>query len=653
MQNYFWDKLDSLDVCALEHGLAMKAVLFWLLLLLPTVLASRGDQEKIEILVKQLTPGTRIISFFAEKNVMSPTVEMLRLRATRSLPVMSLSSLSRQYRRTRFLQIPNFHNKSREQKGLMNYASGSAILIYAFAPKRSLSTPRILVTIYQTLAFPTSTPRVLLIPVVDKRRSSYKSVFAFLLKQGIIDVEILEVSPKQNASRRVAKVSKKRKTPPRSIAECQHDFRVHKCNPFSKVCKIEKLSSKSKWFDEPKDRNLHGYKVQSASGYYYESRNPLNRKKNISVDVGGKNSIFGKYLKTSCNFTYTTREGVSPLILHLPLHWMQPPYSPDGVYLRPLHLDLYQIYTPIIYDEQINVDLGQFVPYLVGTIAILLLLDFCRFIGSFSQQTWSHWAIFKMLLALSNEHGPRYFAETILFCIISISGLFFSSEFSNSVTDILVPVKLEREFYTFEDLAKSNITVWLADPPNKPNTEFYIDTSDEHPILTAKVRHECFKLHTTWYSNRSMIFGLVNKMLQSSDMAMTIHSGRRNPDIHGGTIYVDLQVPKARRSDMREYMYHYVYHTTPYFPLFERFSDLVWRFEEKGLDNFRAYKHVYVSDVRRDISKSFFQKNPEFYDEEEADEINVAVLVFVFMCGNILALVALKIEILLFVLTDY
>lgn len=606
------------------------------------------DERSVNMLLKQLStsPAIRSCNLCTTKSVAKHhVVKMLRSKLARVFPMTSLgrhdTSLLNKYRRTDFSAIRKFYNKSREQKGLLNYASSSTIFMYVFSPKDKWLAN--LVRYYFTLAFPTSIPKLLLICMDNSRRSFYVNMILRLRKRGIVDVEILEFS----------KIASRKK----KIAANSHCFRVHSYNPFSKRYRVEILGKKHQLFAVRKDMNLHGsrfYTPMTSSLYYLKSRNPLNKRKPLRIEIEGRNSVFGRYLQSKMNVTYVCTDDLSSVDLRFPSCWMLYPYLSSSVFLKPIHLDCYRIYTPVIYDQQMNADARLLTLYFTGTMIIFVLLQLCKSMGAFHPRTWSPISVMTMLLGQSNPYGPMVFVETILFSMISVSGIFFSIELSNSVTDVLFPVEFERQFTSFDDLKSSNLTIFLGRKPRTRNLDPSYDIGKFNNVITSS--NVSYKVYD-WYRiyelrNYSVLYSLVNELVHSSNMAVTIVTNRQVVDIYGKSICVDTQSPRARRSDLIEDTLLLGYVVQPFSPFHERLSDLLWQFEEKGFDNFYIYQKVARADVHNTIFK-LSRKNNQQLDEEEEESDNVITLVSVCVLslGTAAAFLALLCERVLFKLS--
>lgn len=198
----------------------------------------RGNNENrrtVKMLTDQLSKvkGVKTCNLYIDAKLKSTQItDMLQSQLAKSFPIVTIGKKNLRidkFRMTHFTQL--IRSKNREQKGLMNCASGNAILIaiVSWQKKYPMFLSNV-AKVYETLALQSSIPKVFLISVTNKKQN-YKRVFKYFASLDIIDVEILEIS---KTNRRLKRFLRAKKA----------NFTVQKCNPFFKSYKKGKLRKK-------------------------------------------------------------------------------------------------------------------------------------------------------------------------------------------------------------------------------------------------------------------------------------------------------------------------------------------------------------------------------------------------------------------------
>lgn len=580
-------------------------------------------------LINQLSKleGFKTCNLYIDKNVKSSKMtDLLQKQLAKMFPTTTIGKKNLQiskFKRKPFSKMIN--SRKREQRGLLNSASGNSIFIAVVGWVAKYPTfLSNLSNAYFTLALPSSIPKVLVISVTKKKRV-YRRVFKYLTSAGIIDVEILEIS------RRNRKVRGYLKRDSVSLT-------LHKCNPFLKSLKKRALGRNVKWFED-KFRNLNGLKLRTRNeGEVYSYK--VFGKKTVKAYTGGPKSLLATHFMTSMNMSFKIVGSNDDCDLIL----IDDPLIGDSAFyprLKPFMLVTSQLYTPIIYDSQFCTNVDYFYFYLLMTLLTLLLLRVCCTIGRFDRRTWSSYEVLKMLFGLSNSRNPLLFIESALFCLISLCGICVANFFSETVTDSLVPVEEERVFHTFADLRDNNVTLYLQFEPGTVQME----SRHENPIISSNVSYQVES------DNAIRMRFLMVKMLNSKNMSIAMVEMSKFA-LYDSKVVSNGKV-LARRSDMREYSYVTSFLILEYSPYFERLSDLYWRFEECGFSIWskivEMYAHYYVE---RDLERSVLKNQRSDEDFESLDDFTSRACLYVLFFGVTASLVALLAEIVYFRLTN-
>lgn len=595
-----------------------------------------SDRENLSRLVSQLSRVKDVAKFnlYVERNVKSKAIDLLRITLTRYLPVMSMSGENLKlfrYQREIFDKTRKICRNSREQHGLMNFASRNSLLIYVHSNRNGNPNLKVAGQVYHTLAFSRNLPRVLVVSVTSKRLSSYNSTLNLLLTQlRILDVGVLEISS--------FKLKKK------PLSE-YHRFTVHRYDPFSRIYEKHKFLPKTKWFINDKSLNLHGQKlVTRFLNFSHDFRKLGNsiilRKQN--PDVAGENCNLMMHLKSTMNFTLVNKKFGAPAAtkandITLPGTYIAA-YR-DYCYVKPSVLTVFEIYVPVISDSDYQLDVNCLPIYFFTILAIILLLQACAVIGKLNARIWSPLMTVRMLLAHENPHSPVGARESMLFLLLSTAGMFFSNELYESMTKILNPVKLERPLSTFEDLRANNVTILLDSiPKDRILFNGRCNETIENLILKAKVNYVVGKF-TLRYSRG------ITYMLRFLNLSVSVASGSETASSYSATIKAFGRL-RARRSNMAEHSWIKSILLQKFSPHYERISDLTWRFYECGFSNYLEYKRFLSvwSDKFRDH---------QIYDEtqlehsEGNEEFKIMYLLLTMLvCGSILSITFLICEIL-------
>lgn len=504
-------------------------------------------------------------------------------------------------------------------------ASGNTLLVFAYDPQRGESIfISHLNVVYCSLARITSIPKILLVSVTNKAQVSYRKIFDFLLKPArIVDVDILEISSK------VAKKNK-RKAPKSN----DHHFTVHQYNPFSRIYRKSKLTRAMRWF-EPKLMNLHGHKILTNPCLSEDSIFYLNGENvRFKLPTLYENSKLGVTFRSLMNFTYRNTSSGNEDIRFSEV--FLEPYRYDVATLKPSLFAFLYVYTPVINDTSVEVNVLNFLIFFPLMLAIALLLKLTSKLSGFVPQTWSILAIFRMLLGLDNPTGRMSsILESAFFILISFTGIFYSNEFSEAATSILNPIKLERHFNSFPDVRASNLTICLHENLISYHRHY---GRIENLIRTAKVNITI---------QDDFIFYEVAKMLSSNGIAVSKPENPGFVPIFRGDIQAD-GVTLARKCGLTENKWIASLRVQQYSPYVERMSELYWRFYKSGFYNLDEPKFIHKIE-KHIIMQYHLRKSQRPADnnlENDADFFSY-ILLLILLIGSALAVIALAVEILI------
>lgn len=207
-------------------------------------------------------------------------------------------------------------------------------------------------------------------------------------------------------------------------------------------------------------------------------------------DVWNEKSRLGNHFRTTLNFTYVRwRFGTTVADFLFPEQGCYS-YMEYCTALKSLLYQTSSIYTPVINDAYLEVNIIDFFMLFPLIILFALLLKLSSKFSEFNPQTWSFLAVFKMLISLDNPSGvTRSFVESVLFITISISGVFYSNEFSGAATKVLNCITVKTQFNSFVDLRESNLTVFLIMNHSSYSDFVFIDD----PIVLSEVKYEVTK----------------------------------------------------------------------------------------------------------------------------------------------------------------
>lgn len=616
------------------------------------------DQLKFKMLGQQLSSlrGIKRFRVFTQDHVDSRIMKGLHVELSRTLPTMFIDW--REFKSTNVTRTATkakARKQKRQKQSSLSKVSGDEMLVYVVSTSRTRKQLDA-IRIYRSLAFPANLPKVLLISLTDQVMANYKSTFNYLLEQGnIVDVDILEIYrngrnvkarkvPRNKSGKNVkgtkaprsgSKDGKNGKARRRVSKSSSSRYTVHMYNPFTRQYKKQKLTKNVRWFQE-KVRNLHGYKV-FTSDTKPATRSYALGKRIASIRREFANSRFGKLLKTSMNFTY----GYKKVSREQDVIFKSVVCDASNkiATLKPCAFNTHFIYTPVIYDTFYQVDIGQFFVFFPLIFAINILLKLCSSVSEFSLHTWSWTYTFNMLLGRDNPSGitGKCVVESLLLCLLYVGGFFFSNEFSEAATGIVNPVRIERNFHSFQDLKDSNLTLYLMRKYSchGEESEFVIDE-----IIRANVKYNLIT------EVNATVFRALSKMLHSK-LAMSCQNGPETIPWLTDTFNLDGKT-LAKKSYLNEYKVLLSYPVKSYSPFYERMSDLYWRFFEIGDHIYGEYKTYW----RLIINQHLY----DLYSEEADDEITedfdeTRMLAYIFfgvsMVGSIAAILALLVEILI------
>lgn len=360
-------------------------------------------------------------------------------------------------------------------------------------------------------------------------------------------------------------------------------------------------------------------------------------------DFRGENSDLAIHWKTRMNATFLDKRiGSETNDIHFPFKSLIA-YNRSS-YVKPIMWITYEIYVPVINDSHYQLDANGLLAYFFTTLMIILLLKACKMLGNLNDRTWAPLIAIKMLLGLENPQNPVGFGESLLFLFISIAGIFFSNEFYESVTCILIPIKVERKLQTFEDLKANNITVMLEQDPT--DMRAYGGQAADSLILMSKINYE--KAHAIKRYTEG-----VTEMVRFQNKSVSIAKGLEcTTSNFDSTIYA-LGKPRAKTSSMIEYTKLLTYYVDNFSPFNERISDLLWRFYECGFSFGAGYKQAAFVLYEKYRDKEIYDETRLEHDDIEDDFTITYLLVFILVCGSTLSIVLLLCEILHFKCKPY
>lgn len=597
------------------------------------------DERNMRLLSSQLSKlkGVKNCIFHIDGKARVKLIETLQSKLAKAMPTMNLKDIKSRLQKYKRRDFGKRLPKSREQRGLLNYASQSSLLIFVFFnyPNCAGNIAKIQQT-YHTLALPQSVPKVLVVLTTKSKRSNYREIFKILSRMKIFAVEVLVIRPKV-LSKHLLKVSRKRLSR-MGLKNRGHSFEVHQFNHFTKTYKKQKLTRKVKWFSEQMYQNLHGHRLTSrfvhTNSTYLQIEN--GKEMHFKSALWGENSELANHIRKSMNTSFkNTGDWWSDVTIYpVFVTWT---YKDIG-YLKPIEFTRHQFYTPVIYDTHTESNTLEFYTFLAVVFVVVITVRVCRIIASLSSLS-----VFKLLLGLDDPYYCGTVVESCVFMFLSVMGLFFSNQFSEAATGILVPVKLERTFHTFQDLKDSNFTLYLAYDPIAVHSEATRLTGRiKHPILSLQLDYE---VQDKFFEREVVMMSNISHNNQSRHKAISVGSGMTFFDIHGSTIVHD-QKPLARRTDLTENSWVMAYITEAFNPYIERLSDLYWRYLESGFSNFGVRtKQKCLSHCR-----TYFTRLMDSYSQEDSEELDdvsiVPVLLIVLLSGLSGALLLLLAEIL-------
>lgn len=591
------------------------------------------------LLLKTLTHHLSTVKGFKTCNLYidmdsAEIVDMLQSQLTKLFPTVTMrndASLEMsKFTRADFLRqtvIP----MNREQPGIMNYASGCAILIFVIGWNET-SSQRNVKDVYQKLAHRSSIPKVLILSITDERQHNYAQLFGQLTLWKILDVEILEASVSHDDG------------------NCS--FVLHSYNPFSKVSTSQNLTTANVQvvpMFEPKLKNLYGhclktYKNRQSVVTYNISINPNYWWDKLYVwHIYGLKSYFALHVMTSMNVTFslvnfTANDQVAfsaEADLGLDHENFSTLEHARHTWLKPRDFLKANLFTPVILDSKINVQFKySFLCYFGCFGLVLLLLHVCRVIGNFNRRTWSPNETVKMMFGLSSPYSPKLPIEFAIFYLISVSGIFTSNFLSDQLTGMLIPLEEERVFKTFDELKASNVTLFLEDDPEQMDNITFGEI--ENVIRKSGVLYKVESLDDLRFS---LIFA---RMLTMRNKSVSIHT-YGNVISHDRTIEIDGKA-RARRSDLLEFSYVCSYHVQDFSPYRERISDLYWRFGESGFGIYTNFLRMYFRFALAKFYEEFVMQY-ESQEEREINQLTSIALWCILIVGTLLSVIVLYAEI--------
>lgn len=587
------------------------------------------DEIKCQMLVNQLTKleGISKFNILIENSVKSAIVDELLVKLTRVIPCLPVKNDQRfrnktwvKYAKKNIRSTSKYYNKSRQQEGIVNHASGNSLFIY-FCRSVDEKSLDIAMWYYHCFTCISSVPKFLIVVKVDKVQVSYKKTMTYLLRRWrIIDVDIMEISK--------SGVNIKRRLRKRQI----HNFMVHQYNPFSKSYMKRVLSKNVKWF-QSKLMNLHRHKLFINKLHFERIISVANKKNFIwTSDRMSEKSKLGIHLRTSMNLTYVYAKEIDQELKFLEVQMC-------GYYrivsLKPILFHTHHIYTPVIFDKCMEINLQDFFIFFPPIIFLAFLLKLLTKFSEFNPQTWSMIATFQMLLGLGNPSGRITSAlEASLFILMLFAGFFYSTLFSESATNILNPYVIERQFNSWSDMKDSNLTVCLIVRPTNRTLE---NIPMDNPILESKV-----KIYMLAHNTLKQI----NNMFLVRDRAVSLRESPLSTSLFNSMIAMDGQV-LARRSGLTELMMIVSLQSKQFSPYIERMSDLYWRFHETGFHNFMGFVEFLYHHNREQTIKCY-TKMPQRFNNNNLDDLEANFLVvvsFVLTIGCISSIFTLFIEV--------
>lgn len=201
-------------------------------------------------------------------DVKNPIIDNILTKLIESIPLMPISANKKfaskdfeKYLKKSISDIPEYYRKSKEQKNVLNSASGNAILI-CVGEGNSFFNKDILYWVNKNLAQTSSIPKVFFIQFQNNNAHvRYKNIISSLLRgEKIVDVDILQISKRSRPTLR-------KKCLKQNLLKS--NYLVHQFNPFTRVYKMQKLTKRVKWF-QPKLKNLHKYqfRINVVNNYY-------------------------------------------------------------------------------------------------------------------------------------------------------------------------------------------------------------------------------------------------------------------------------------------------------------------------------------------------------------------------------------------------
>lgn len=604
-----------------------------------------SDQLHVNMLSKQLSSlkDIRRCVIYVENDAKSTKVSELllsKIAKDMSIVILSckLSSLSVKFPRIEFNKRNNSkYCKCREQTRILNFATQNTLFVYVYAPAGDdKPAPDGLALLYKAIAMSTSLPKLLLVAVTRSTlHRHYRTTFASLANDGIVDAQVLEISDLKSK---------------RKIKGHSHRFTVHTCNPFSKVCKSGKLTRGVRWFESKPLSNIHGHTIESSYKGRFEKSQKLrtnrisNRREFIEVDRLGETNEVAMFMQTTMNFTFQrVNSSHGGAHFHFPMKNVFVVYRNSQIYLRPIEFNVKQLYTPVINDLVSQASAINFGLHFVLLGAALLMLYIFSVFGTFDKRLWAPMSIVRSLLGLTNSQNPKSNGERALYYLVIVCGFFFAIEMSQGVTDFLVPEEVERKFDNFDDLRNNNLTIILMRGPRQRGLfrEF-----GQYKNAWETSRVNCTVCKRTSYSDSVKEMQLINEMMHHKNTCVSVSFSPNNVKKYGPSVRLDFEV-LGRRSCLTEEVCIVSYFLQPYSPFYERLSSLYWQFKEKGFDNFHLLKYNVLANLSN-YRILYSSQLVEQREEHDIAETSIVPLLIVFLVtGLTFALIALFEEILL------
>lgn len=526
---------------------------------------------------------------------------------------------------------------------VITHASGNVILTFLTVMLRVDNLLHYLTLIFRSILYRTalseSTPKVMLILIVKRqhrRVKDYRRVYGFFTQRRVFDVEIMEI-----------RVPKSR----RPLRKCEKmHYRVHWYNPFSKIYKILKYTKESSynWFQN-KQQNLMGFAVNASS---IKSQVKYSRAEGRQYFVEGTDSFFIVCMREFLNCTINpvpqwlenkrkNADLESLMDIELPQHKYNYPYTYE-TYMRTQSQETVSMFTPVIQRVIIEYNFWTIPFHIAVFVLVVIACNICSRYFHCDPIMWNHCAIVGMILGIGNSRRPIGFTEKLFYMSVVLSGVFFANDMIFGAVNFAVPRTKEKWFFTFNDLKKCGLTAYVMTNPkvDKSNGVFQPNVA----LLTSNVSYVTFA--------RSAIVreqGILS-MIKFRNASVASARSRLMTILNSGKVYLRNQVV-AKESSVIEVSYMKSYRLKRYSQLYERFSDLYWKFREAGFDSERELD-IGVSPYIISPYIMFMTEYAKFYPEDfhESDEetsdcnLNSCTLILVLFVGLGLSLIFLIYE---------